>query len=137
MEIKLTNIWRKRGDSIWRFKLEGITIENLSAIIVFERRKEYYLKLCFWSFAAIQCILYSQVTVANVTQQKAVLSMTKMYRKCKIEHQSLPRNVLCITIKSCAINNIFLQFFIICLFLLLFKIARCAVENLAHCNHWQ
>ena len=78
LEIKLTNIWRKRGDSIWRFKLESITIENLSVIIFVERRTEYYLKLCFRSFAAIQCMLYSQVTVANVTQQRAVLSMTKI-----------------------------------------------------------
>ena len=84
MEIKQTNVWRKRGDSIWRFILEGITIENLFVIIFVERRTEYYLKLRFRSFAAIQCKLYSQVTVANVTQPKAVLSTAKKNYKYAI-----------------------------------------------------
>ena len=90
MEIKQTNFWRKRGDSIWRFKLEGLTIENFSVIIFVERRTEYYLKLCFRSFAAIQCMLYSQVTVANVTQPKAVLSAAKKFEVCNLEYESLP-----------------------------------------------
>ena len=50
------------GDSIWRFKLEAMTI--------------LFLKLHFRFSAANVCLLYSQITVAHVTLPKAVMSMS-------------------------------------------------------------
>ena len=73
---QLTNLkfYRKRGDSIRRFKVEAIIVGNLSVTIVLESMTDCYLKLYLKSIAAIQCMLYSQMTVANMTQLKAVLS---------------------------------------------------------------
>ena len=49
-------------------------IGNLSVTIVLESMTDCYIKLYFRSITAIQCMLYSQMTVANGTQLKAVLS---------------------------------------------------------------
>ena len=54
--------------------MEAIIFGNLSVTIVLESMIDCYLKLYFRSITAIQCMLYSQMTVANVTQLKAVLS---------------------------------------------------------------
>ena len=75
---------------MWRFKLDAIITENVPVIIVVESMTECYLKLYFRVITAIQCMLYSHVTVANVTQPEAVLGIAKMFEICYPEYQLLP-----------------------------------------------
>ena len=77
---------KKRGDSIWRFKLEAMTIKQFFVIIDVEYMTVYHLKLYFGSIAVIQCFLYSQITVAHVTQLKAVLSTILLFETCDLKH---------------------------------------------------
>ena len=76
----------KRGDSIWRFKLEAMTVKHIFVIIDVKYMTVYYLQLYFGSIAVIQCFLYSQITVAHVTQLKTVLSTILLFETCDLKH---------------------------------------------------
>ena len=76
--------YKRRGDSIRRFKLKAMT-RFFFVIIAVEDMTVYHLKLYSRFIPAIECMLYSQITVAHVTQQKAVLSATLLFVICNLK----------------------------------------------------
>ena len=106
-----------KGDSIWRFNLK---FKNGSVFFSFFRFSQFNHELekktpwkttlkfktfLWWHFRIITAIclsVYSQITVGNVTLPKAVQHAIK-----NMAHYN--NNASCASIKSCRINEIFLQ----------------------------